>query len=138
MGDRMRTFYDKGTRLRSPIPYAHDLLLMRSMTIDEARIADPTWVRPALAKYPWVVARRAISPEDRIAVGVHGQERQQRWGGFMKKDQIVKMIAPWHLRSGLVNTVRLSLPAMQSLRFLEIELASLSNDWGQAEASDMS
>jgi Malonate decarboxylase, alpha subunit, transporter/Phosphoribosyl-dephospho-CoA transferase MdcG len=76
------------------------------------------------------VARRAISPKDRIAVGVRGQERQQRWGGFMRKDQIVKVIAPWPLRSGLANTVRLSLPAMQSLRFLEIELASLSNDWG--------
>ena len=48
----------------------------------------------------------------------------------MRKDQIVKMIAPWYLRSGRANTVRLSLPAMQSLRFLEIELASLSNDWG--------
>ena len=42
----------------------------------------------------------------------------------------MKMIAPWHLRSGLANTARLSLPAMQSLRFLEVELAPLSNDWG--------
>ena len=42
----------------------------------------------------------------------------------------MKMIAPWHLRSGLANTVRLSLPAMQALRFLETELASLSRDWG--------
>jgi phosphoribosyl-dephospho-CoA transferase len=115
---------------RSPIPYAHDLLLVKSTTIEEACIAEPTWVRPALVKYPWVVARRAVSPKDRIAVGVRGQERQQRWGGFMRKDQIAKVIAPWHLRSGLANTVRLRLPAMQSLRFLEIELASLSNHWG--------
>jgi len=114
----------------SQSPYVHDLLLVNSTTIEEACIAEPTWVRPALAKYLWVVARRAISPKDRIAVGVRGQERQQRWGGFMRKDQIVKMIAPWYLRSGRANTVRLSLPAMQSLRFLEIELASLSNDWG--------
>ena len=116
--------------LRSPIPYAHDLLLVKSTTIEEACMAEPTWVRPALAKYPWVVARRAIFPKDRIAVGVRGQERQQRWGGFIRKGQIVKMIAPWYLRSGLANTARLGLPAMQSLRFLEIELASLSNGWG--------
>ena len=116
--------------MRFPIPYAHDLLLVKSTTIEEACMAEPTWVRPALAKYPWVVARRAISPKGRIAVGVRGKERQQRWGGFVRKDQIAKVIAPWHLRSGLANTVRLSLPAMQSLRFLEIELASLSNDWG--------
>jgi phosphoribosyl-dephospho-CoA transferase len=116
--------------MRSPIPYAHDLLLVKSTTIEEACMAEPTWVRAALAKYPWVVARRATSPEDRIAVGVRGQERQQRWGGFVRKDQIVKAIAPWHLRSGLANAVRLSLPALQSLCFLEIELASLSNDWG--------
>ena len=116
--------------MRSPIPYAHDLLLVKSTTIEEACMAEPTWVRPALARYSWVVARRAISPEDRIAVGVRGQERQQRWGGFIRKDQIVKVISPWHLRSGLANTVSLSLPALQALRFLEIELASLSNDWG--------
>jgi phosphoribosyl-dephospho-CoA transferase len=93
-------------------------------------MAEPTWVRDALEKYPWVVARRAVSPGDRIAVGVRGQERQQRWGGFVKKDQVAKVIATWHLRSGLVSTMRLSLPAMQSLRFLERELACLSNDWG--------
>jgi phosphoribosyl-dephospho-CoA transferase len=116
--------------MRSPIPYAHDLLLVKPMTIEEACIAEPAWVRPAVAKYPWVVVRRAVSPKDRIAVGVRGQERQQRWGGFVRLDQIVKAIAPWHLRSGLANTTKLSLPAMQSLRFLEIELASLSNDWG--------
>ena len=116
--------------MRSPIPYAHDLLLVKSKTIEEACIAEPTWVRSALEKHPWVIARRATSPEDRIAVGVRGRERRQRWGGLMRKDQIVKVIIPWHLRSGLANTVRLRLPAMQSLRFLEIELASLSNDWG--------
>jgi phosphoribosyl-dephospho-CoA transferase len=93
-------------------------------------MVEPTWVRPALGKYPWVVARRAISPEDRIAIGVRGQERQQRWGGYVRKDQVAKVIAPWYLRSGLADSVRLRLPAMQSLRFLEIELASLSNHWG--------
>jgi phosphoribosyl-dephospho-CoA transferase len=122
------TAYDRAIQLSSP--YVHDLLLVKSTAIEEACMAEPAWVRPALEKYPWVVARRAISTDDRIAVGVRGQERQQRWGGFMKKDQIVKMIDPWHLRSGLANTVRLSLPAMQSLRFLEIELALLSNNWG--------
>jgi phosphoribosyl-dephospho-CoA transferase len=116
--------------LMSMRSYAHDLLLVKSMTIEEACIAEPAWVGHALGKYPWVVARRATSPKDRIAVGVRGQERQQRWGGFVRKDQIVKAIAPWHLRIGLAETMRLSLPAMQSLRFLETELASLSNDWG--------
>jgi phosphoribosyl-dephospho-CoA transferase len=116
--------------MRSPIPYAHDLLLVRSTTIEEACMAEPTWVRPVLEKYPWVVARRATSTKDRIAVGVRGQERRQRWGGFMRKDQIAKVITPWRLRSALANRMRLGLPAIQSLRFLEIELASLSNDWG--------
>jgi phosphoribosyl-dephospho-CoA transferase len=138
MGDRLGTSYATDLEpirvslmfMRPPIPYAHDLLLVKSTTIEEACMAEPTWVRDALEKYPWVVARRAISPEDRIAVGVRGQERQQRWGGFVRKDQIAKVIAPRHLRSGLANAVRLGLPAMQSLRFLEIELAWLPNDWG--------
>ncbi|WP_433970123.1 hypothetical protein [Tunturiibacter gelidiferens] len=50
----------------------------------------------------------------------------------------MKTIAPWHLRSGLANTVRLSLPAMQALRFLEIELARSLTIGGQAGALDMS
>jgi len=128
MDEHLKTSYDKGIRLSSP--HVHDLLLLRSTSIEEACMAEPTWVRPALAKYPWVVARRAVAPEDRIAIGVRGQERQQRWGGFVRNDQIAKVVAPWHLRSGLANTMRLSLPAMQSLRFLEIKLASLSNHWG--------
>jgi phosphoribosyl-dephospho-CoA transferase len=128
MGEHGMTAYDKGIQLSSP--HVHDLLLVKSTTIEEACMAEQSWVRPALEKYPWVVARRAVSTDDRIAVGVRGQERQQRWGGFMRRDQIVKTVAPWHLRFGLANTVRLGLPAMQSLCFLEIELASLSNDWG--------
>lgn len=116
--------------LRFSGPYVHDLLLVKLTTIEEACIAEPAWVRPALTKYPWVVARRAIALEDRIAVGVRGQERQQRWGGFMRKDQIAKVIAPWLLRSDLSHPSRLSLPAMQSLCFLEIELASFCNGWG--------
>jgi hypothetical protein len=87
-------------------------------------MAEPTWVRLALAKYPWVVVRRAVSPEDRITVGVRGQERQQRWGGFVRKDQIAKVIGPWHVRSGLANTVRLRLPAMRSLSPTVIQLPS--------------
>jgi hypothetical protein len=58
--------------MRSPIPYVHDLLLVESTTIEEACMAEPAWVRPAFAKYPWVVVRRAVSPNDRIAVGVRG------------------------------------------------------------------
>jgi phosphoribosyl-dephospho-CoA transferase len=128
MGHRLRTPHVKGIRLSRP--RVHDLLLVQSTSIEEACMAEPAWVGPALETYPWVVARRAIAPEDRIAVGVRGQERHQRWGGLMRKDQIVKVIAPSQLRSDLANTVRRGLPAMQSLRFLEIELASLSNDWG--------
>lgn len=128
MGEHLETSYGSGIRLSGP--YVHDLLLAKSTSIEEACMAEPTWVRPALEKYPWVVARRAISPEDRIAVGVRGQERQQRWGGFMRRGQVMKVITPWHLRSDRANPVRLSLPAMQSLCYLEVELASLSNDWG--------
>ena len=36
--------------MQSPVPYAHDLLLVKSTTIEEACIAEPTWVRPALAE----------------------------------------------------------------------------------------
>ena len=48
----------------------------------------------------------------------------------MRNDQILKAIAPWYLRSSMADKERLSLPAIDSLCFLEIELRALSNDWG--------
>ena len=128
MGDRLRTANDKGVRLSSP--YVHDLLLVKSTSIEEACMAKPTWVSHALVRHPWVVVRRAIAPENRIAVGVRGRERQERWGGFVRNDQIVKTIAPWYRRSSMADRERLSLPAIDSLCFLEIELTALSNHWG--------
>ena len=119
-----------GEYLRFSSPYVHDLLLVKSASIEEACMAEPSWVNHALARYPWVVTRRPIAPENRIAVGVRGWERQQRWGGFMRNDQILKVVAPWYLRSSVAEKERLSLPAIDSLCFLENELKALSNNWG--------
>jgi phosphoribosyl-dephospho-CoA transferase len=111
-------------------PRVHDLLLTTSTEITQARQAEPAWVGPALQRYPWVVARRAVAPEDLVAVGVRGIERRQRWGGFMRTDQISRVVAPYDLRSELADPNRLNIPALQALRFIETELSTLPYRWG--------
>jgi phosphoribosyl-dephospho-CoA transferase len=111
-------------------PRVHDLLLTTSTEIRQACHAEPSWVGPALQRYPWVVTRRAVAPEDLIAVGVRGIERRQRWGGFMRNDQVSKVVSPFDLRCELADAVRLSLPALQALWFLEAELSRLPYRWG--------
>jgi hypothetical protein len=47
-------------------------------------LAEPPWVMPALRHTPWVVVRRAPAPHGKLAVGVRGAAREQRWGGFIE------------------------------------------------------
>jgi phosphoribosyl-dephospho-CoA transferase len=111
-------------------PRVHDLLLMTSTEIRQACQAEPAWVGPALQRYPWVVARRAVAPEELVAVGVRGIERRQRWGGFMRNDQISEVVAPYDLRSEFADPNRLNLPALQALRYIQTELSTLPYRWG--------
>ena len=103
---------------------------MTSTEIRQACEVEPAWVRPALQRNPWVVTRRAVASADLIAVGVRGTERRQRWGGFMRNDQISRVVAPYDLRSELADPNRLNLPALQALRFIETELSTLPYRWG--------
>jgi phosphoribosyl-dephospho-CoA transferase len=111
-------------------PHVHDLLLMTSTEIRQACQAKPAWVGSALQRYPWVVARRAVAPQDLIAVGVRGIERRERWGGFMRNDQISRVVSPYGLRSELADRDRLHLPALHALRLIETELSTLAYKWG--------
>jgi phosphoribosyl-dephospho-CoA transferase len=111
-------------------PRVHDLLLTTSTEITQACVAEPVWVRLALPRNPWVVTRRAAAPDDLIAVGVRGIGRRQRWGGFMRNDQISKVVSPYNLRSDLAKRTRLKFPALQALRFVEARLATLPYQWG--------
>jgi phosphoribosyl-dephospho-CoA transferase len=110
-------------------PRVHDLLQIDSDA--PPAIAAPSWVKQTLSSCPWVVARRAEARVDEIAVGVRGSSRNQRWGGFLKKSFIRRIVTPAelvHLRQSAILSART--PALRALREVLERWRDLSLQWG--------
>jgi phosphoribosyl-dephospho-CoA transferase len=109
----------------------HDLLQIDPHSVND--ISAPCWVKQALRSCPWAVTRRAQAPADEIAVGVRGNTRSERWGGFLKKNFINKMVRPAELlefgRSATLITRTL---AFRALREVIERWRDLSLQWGPA------
>jgi len=111
-------------------PRVHDLLHLASPCLAEPCPPQPRWVTDALRQCPWVVVRRAAVPSSHLAVGVRGNQRSLRWGGFVAHNQIARTLAPHQLRSSLARKARLTLLPIQTLRILEHEWSTLPLHWG--------
>jgi phosphoribosyl-dephospho-CoA transferase len=112
------------------LPLVHDLVRLRTSHIAAGCISEPSWVKASVERSPWVVVRRALAPEGLIAVGVRGKQRHERWGGFVRREQITERAAPCDLRTPTISSGRVSLPAMQALRYLEKQFSQLALEWG--------
>lgn len=86
-------------------PRVHDLLQLHSDSLHPACIGAPAWVSQTLASYPWLVVRRAQAPAGQIAVGVRGPTRSERWGCFIRKDAIRKLVRPSQLLAFVQSSV---------------------------------
>jgi phosphoribosyl-dephospho-CoA transferase len=117
---------------RHELPRVHDLILLSSGDVDGACMAEPPWVHLALRHTPWVVARRAPAPNGKLAVGVRGAARGERWGGFVELSRAVRKKRPSQLRSYLARDSRRAIPALKALTFVETELIHTDFDWGPA------
>jgi phosphoribosyl-dephospho-CoA transferase len=93
-------------------------------------MSEPSWVKASLKRSPWVVVRRALAPEGLIAVGVRSEQRNERWGGFVRLEQIAERARPCDLRTRTIGKARASLPAMRALRYLETQFWQLALEWG--------
>ena len=111
-------------------PRVHDLLLLKPGSSAETEAANPKWVRAALIKSRFVVLRREAAPPGMIAVGVRGPSRNQRWAGFVMNEDVHRVIGPGVLRSRNANSARRSLPAIETLRYVEAKLRTLTLEWG--------
>lgn len=74
---------------------AHDLLW--GMTVDYIADDAPHWVREVLQRGDPVVVRRAITPENQVAVGIRGQFRHQRYAAQMPRIAINRQLKPEEL-----------------------------------------
>jgi phosphoribosyl-dephospho-CoA transferase len=109
----------------------HDLVQLDSDSLKPACIDAPNWVRQSLASSAWVVVRRAESETGQTAVGVRGSSRSQRWGCFINKDMVRKVVRPAELvalaRSASCN---LRTPALLSMYQLIERWCDLALPWG--------
>ncbi len=109
----------------------HDLVLLDSREFEHTGFTvQPEWARHRLRESAWAVVLRAQLHDGMIPIGIRGFERQQRWSGFVHSHQIIKTVAPSHLRSDRMMGNRMTLSAMRALCFLESQLSLLPFEWG--------
>jgi phosphoribosyl-dephospho-CoA transferase len=111
---------------------AHDILHVRRLEPFEN---EPAWVRDAFARAPFVVVRRAQAAAGFGAVGVRGMARNERYGTWVRSEDIEAVFPPdalWPLRSALAPE-RAALPAFVALDALCGDTSCFgSYAWGPA------
>jgi len=109
----------------SSTPRPHDLLW--GMTPQQLPAAAPDWAALALAAGQPVVVRRAQVAPGRVAVGVRGASRDQRFAMSMRLDAIQRRLRPEQLGR---QSWRGDWPALRALARLRPYLDSLGLVWG--------
>ncbi|MFN2459755.1 MAG: malonate decarboxylase holo-ACP synthase [Candidatus Velthaea sp.] len=85
-------------------PAVHDVLRI-DPALARRWTEAPPWVQPALAAAPWVVVRRA-PPSSRIAVGVRGTERTERFAATIAGRDVRALRSPYDAAAGLPSRSR--------------------------------
>ncbi|MBD1379431.1 malonate decarboxylase holo-ACP synthase [Metabacillus arenae] len=75
----------------------HDLLEINNVTDLTSFTPFPEWVEKSIAAAPFVVVRRAQAGAGKVAVGVRGTQRNERFAAFLTVDRIVRRITPEQL-----------------------------------------
>jgi phosphoribosyl-dephospho-CoA transferase len=110
-------------------PQVHDLLQIDRDSLNS--IAAPSWVKQTLSSCPWAAVRRAQASAGEIAVGVRGNTRSKRWGGFFKKRFISRIVRPTELLALERSSTRiLRTPALRVLQEVIETWRGLTLPWG--------
>ncbi|MFU2326965.1 malonate decarboxylase holo-ACP synthase [Pseudomonas sp. NFX98] len=104
---------------------AHDLLW--GMTPAQLPAEAPAWAIESLNAGQPVVVRRAVSASDRIAVGVRGRLREQRFATSMAMASISRRVTPEQLCHVDIDR---DLPALEALAQLRPALDACGWVWG--------
>jgi phosphoribosyl-dephospho-CoA transferase len=112
-------------------PQVHDLLQINRTSVSSGFANEPSWVRQTMLDCPWVVVRRAQSSFGRLAVGVRGDSRSERWAASCEKSLVREIVRPEELflRDRTSNDVRRT-PALRALEELSERWADLALPWG--------
>lgn len=101
--------------------YPHDLLTFNHKNdFESTKNPLPNWAKDFLRQAKIVVVRRGKIKEDKIPVGLRGQQKSQRLAGFLSKTAIVKQYHPdYFIRHGSwqkLTQERQSLLAFKALK----------------------
>jgi phosphoribosyl-dephospho-CoA transferase len=88
----------------------------------------PVWAVHALRGVPWVVVRRGRAPTGKIAVGVRGSTRSDRYGTHVAVEDVCDLVVPEGL-AYFASPVR-DLPAMRTLDAVQPLLDRSGLVWG--------
>ena len=78
-------------------PQVHDLLQIDHASLSSGCAAEPPWVRQTMLDCPWVVVRRSQAASGFIAVGVRGDNRNERWAASCEKSLVREIVRPEEL-----------------------------------------
>lgn len=110
-------------------PQVHDLIRMHPTSFK--RMDPPAWVNQKLGECPWVVVRRARAPMGMIAVGVRGDTRSERWGGYAHQNAVGQIVAPHELLRFLRTSAGVnSSPPIQLLEKVIERWQGFTLPWG--------
>jgi phosphoribosyl-dephospho-CoA transferase len=93
----------------------------------------PAWVPAALARAPWVVVRRARTPDGLIPVGVRGRTRGERFAALLAVDAVTERVSPEDLaaaRSWRHMPRARSVRSLRALDAVDERFASFGLVWG--------
>jgi phosphoribosyl-dephospho-CoA transferase len=107
-------------------PRPHDLLHLSTTRLPSEA---PAWASTALNVTPWVVVRRAAAPLNRIAVGVRGKSRSERYATSLDPADVCEVVGPEDLAHSLPRAGR-ELPAMCALHTVRRLLDGTGLPWG--------
>lgn len=106
----------------------HDLLW--GMSLGALPLDAPAWVVEVIAQGQPVVVRRASMAPGRIAVGVRGPARQQRYATSMREVDISRCIRPEQLTHSRATVAQHQWPALRALEHVRPLLNLLGLPWG--------
>jgi phosphoribosyl-dephospho-CoA transferase len=110
----------------------HDILRLRRLHPFDG---EPAWVREAFARAPFAVVRRAQAAAGFVAVGVRGAARNERYGTWIRDDDIDAVFRPEALLPSVsaLAAQRAALPAFVALDSLRRDTSCFGSlVWGPA------
>jgi len=108
----------------------HDLIgPLRPGAVRSDALVQQAGVDSCMAWMPYVVVRRIEAEGNRIAVGVRGRQREERYAGWLDCEEVKRAHSPESLR---MRPHSVNLPAMHALDELRVRWKWLPLPWGPA------